>query len=254
MGSCKIPGQNDQNQQFIWNAATGQITANTTGGAHGWCLAAAAGPSGGQLTTTDANGVTWCLDGSGSSEGGWSAAPCGGNGARGQTFSYLPVNGQPGNFSWNGAIPLGYNGQFGASGPWPHSRYLVNYGGPIWTMNEQALLSTGTQIQAASNNIIDDDLIGNVTASGGFCLDVTTMGMLETWVGPLSGGRFAVVLFNRSPADDTITLNWADMGVAPTAAFAVRDIWAAADRGVRMGAYSAMVPAHGVAFLVLTPQ
>ena len=87
-----------------------------------------------------------------------------------------------------------------------------------------------------------------------------SFGMLEVWTVPLINGAYGAVLFNRSPAPDAITLAWSDLdawgtGVANTAPFAVRDVWAAADRGTFRGSYTAAtVPAHGVVMLVLTPS
>ena len=47
---------------------------------------------------------------------------------------------------------------------------------------------------------------------------------------------------------------WTSAPVAPTARFAVRDVWAARDMGVFTGSYTARnVPSHGVAMLILTP-
>jgi hypothetical protein len=86
-------------------------------------------------------------------------------------------------------------------------------------------------------------------------LDLVTGGMLEVWVAPLVGGRWAATLFNRSPALDTITLDWSVLeGVPPTAQFSVRDVWAGTDRGSFAGSYTAnAVGSHGVTLLVLTP-
>ena len=45
-----------------------------------------------------------------------------------------------------------------------------------------------------------------------------------------------------------------DTPVPDTASFSVRDVWAAADRGNFSGSYTAaIVPAHGVVLLILTP-
>jgi hypothetical protein len=43
------------------------------------------------------------------------------------------------------------------------------------------------------------------------------------------------------------------VGGSAAAAFDVRDIWSSADRGAFTGGYAAVVEAHGVAFLILTP-
>ena len=65
--------------------------------------------------------------------------------------------------------------------------------------------------------------------------------------------RLAVTLLNRSPSAATVAAPWPLLGVAPSQPYSVRDVWAAADRGVHAGAYASEVPAHGVALLVLTP-
>ena len=147
-----------------------------------------------------------------------------------------------------------------SAGPWPHTRYVAGYpwstGNGPWTMDLSAAVNgPGTPIQASDSlHIIDDDLVGHVSVGGAFCLDFVTNGMLEVWVGGLSGNRFAVALFNRSPASDVITLQWSHLGVPDSARFAIRDVWAAANKGVFAGSYTATVEAHAAAFLILTPQ
>ena len=106
---------------------------------------------------------------------------------------------------------------------------------------------------ADHQGIQNDDLVGNVTLGGDFCLDLQTLGMLEVWAAPLAGSRFAVVLFNRSPGDDHIVGNWADIGADPATAYHVYDIWAGADRGTFTESYTAAVPARATAYLILTP-
>jgi hypothetical protein len=63
-----------------------------------------------------------------------------------------------------------------------------------------------------------------------------------------------VALFNRSPGDDTITVRWSDVGLAPGVAIAARDIWAASDLGTFSADFSRPVPAHATVYLVLTPK
>ena len=85
------------------------------------------------------------------------------------------------------------------------------------------------------------------------CLGLTTFGGLEVWAAPLVGGRIGVVLFNRSPQVDEITARWADIGAEAAQKYAVRDVWAAADRGSFSAKYTCQVPAHATTLLVLTP-
>jgi hypothetical protein len=235
-----------------WNATGATITTQATSNEYGWCLTATAGPPGGQLYTTDGNGVEWCLQGGGE-EGDWAGTACTSTGNQGQLFTVNPINGQAGAFTLGGNNAVGWDGQFGASGPVPHSRYIISGGSP-YNLNYAALVGgAGSVIAANASNIVDDNLVGNVTSSGGFCLDLTIMGGLEVWVSLLSEWRYAVALFNRSPGDDFIVLQWGDLGVPDSTAFAVRDIWAAEDRGTFTGSYASAVPAHGTVMLVLTP-
>lgn len=257
MGSCKVPGNDDTNQQWQYLPATQQIKSLSYAVSN-MCLAAAAGPAGGQLYTIDATGKQWCLSGQGA-EGDWTGEPC--SQQNRFNFQLMPQSHQAGNFtiltSTGGGV--GYNMQFGASGPLPSSRYVIQ-STAVFTLDPVGINNgTGSRIQAAANNIINDDLVGNVTTGGDFCLDLTTMGLLEVWVGPLANNRWAVSLFNRSPGDDQVTFTW-DMltfpdgtGVPSSTQFQIRDVWAAANRGVASGSYTAEVAAHSTVLLILTP-
>ena len=80
-------------------------------------------------------------------------------------------------------------------------------------------------------------------------------GALETWAGPLANGDLVVVLFNRNaPAPAQMTAQWADLGLAPSARMAVRDVLARTDNGTATGSFAtaAPVPVHGVAVLRLS--
>ena len=88
---------------------------------------------------------------------------------------------------------------------------------------------------------------------GGMCLGLTTFGGLEVWAAPLVDGKIGVVLFNRSPQADEITARWADIGAEAAQKFAVRDVWAAANRGNFRDKYTATVAAHATILLVLAP-
>ena len=132
--------------------------------------------------------LMWCLESIDGVEAGWTVTPC--NWTTGRTLPAYPPSlvgpppppggGGPANYSLGG---IGYNNQFGASGPWPHSRYLGGGGGAVWTIDVAAAGvpgGMGTSIRAADGlQIIDDDLVGGVRQGGAFCLDVRTMGMLE---------------------------------------------------------------------------
>jgi hypothetical protein len=88
--------------------------------------------------------------------------------------------------------PLGWNNQPGASGPWPHSRYLTR-GFSKFTINVTALLGgEGSSIQAADSlGIINDNLVGGVTQGGDFCLDL---------VGGAGCARTVALPYSTTPA------------------------------------------------------
>ena len=66
----------------------------------------------------------------------------------------------------------------------------------------------------------------------------------EVWVKALQDGGEAVGLFNRTAVPVTITLDWREAHWS--GARAIRNLWTQQDVGVFDGAFSAVVPAHGV--------
>jgi len=255
---CKAPGQGDSNQ--VWMFKSGMLS---TAGASDMCLSAGTSNPGAYLTTRDSQGNQRCIYNLFGSEGGWSGLNCNQPNMKPNQF-YATAKGRvpptgPANYSI--ASPNGcpqWNNQVGASGPWPHTRYILGYGfetsTAIYEMDlNAAKTALGTSIQASDHTgILDDNLLGKITRGGNFCLDLVTGGMLEVWAAPLSNGRMSVALFNRSPGDDKIVLDWSDVGLKGS--YQVYDIWEAANKGVFQNMYTAMVSAHSTAFLILTPQ
>ncbi|KAG6537743.1 hypothetical protein ZIOFF_002839 [Zingiber officinale] len=72
--------------------------------------------------------------------------------------------------------------------------------------------------------------------------------------GPLSGGRVAVVLWNRGNSQAMITANWSDLGLLSSTRANVRDLWAHSDIGIAQGRLNATVDSHACKMFVLTPQ
>lgn len=78
-------------------------------------------------------------------------------------------------------------------------------------------------------------------------------GDLEVYMGPLSGGRITVVMFNRSPISATMSVSLLQLPGFPSGArVLVRDLWAHKDVGIFQESFSTSVESHGVAHLVLT--
>jgi alpha-galactosidase len=72
-------------------------------------------------------------------------------------------------------------------------------------------------------------------------------GDLETWTKPLSGGAYAVGVFNRGTTERSTTLGCQDLHLCN--GYRIRDLWAQADRGVFAETHTMSVPAHGVVLL-----
>jgi alpha-galactosidase len=75
-------------------------------------------------------------------------------------------------------------------------------------------------------------------------------GEYELWARELSGHRMAVALFNRTNAPEDISFNLADIHWHGPAH--VRDVWAHQDLPSITDGYTATIPRHGVAVLVLS--
>lgn len=87
------------------------------------------------------------------------------------------------------------------------------------------------------------------------------------WAGPLSGGRWVAVLFNRSPSADDVTLDFAHLrapddeaaeagravDAAPAPAFDVYEVWTKDKMLSVTKSITLPVDAHNVALLILTP-
>ena len=79
-------------------------------------------------------------------------------------------------------------------------------------------------------------------------------GPYELWSKPLSGGKVAALLVNHGlPANISFTLT--ALGLAK-GANAVRDVWKHADLGpiVAGGSFTAELPVHDAAFIVIDPN
>jgi hypothetical protein len=172
------------------------------------------------------------------------------------------------------SFPIHWSNDVGASGPVPHSRWMISGydGSSLWYWAEdddggdhqegssrprQLKPSRASWIPRDNGMIIDDDHIGGVVTSPAaqWCAEAVGGGGLEVWAAKLSGHRMAVALLNRSPSSAvTITAQWDDLGLRPDVKMSVRDIWEAAEVGVHVGSYSAQVESRGVVYLLLTPM
>lgn len=184
---------------------------------------------------------------------------------------------------------LAYSMQPFASGPVPHSRWLMgdkyqnsydkngNHNGSPppykispgpYKVDLHALASEmGGTIQSAETDIIDDNNAGTVRRGGNFCVAVHSGAALEVWAGLLSPSadgqtRWAVALVNRSPSTDHIALEFAKLpdihlvGLHPpdmaSGKFLVQDAWLGANHTEVQGRWGRNISAHDTALLVVT--
>ena len=221
----------------------------------GTCIGPLAGEPGGALQTTDADGNVFCLS-YGDEEGSWHGIPC--DADRVNLLTPVPVSGAmppPGvraNFTFAPSahhFAPGWAGAPGTSGPWPRTQYVTG-SGRSWTL---ALGVAGPIVARDAATIWDNDFVQPPAQSGAaFCLDLVAAGGLETWAAPLAGGRVAAALLNRSPGPDTITVQWADIGLPAGSTAHVFDAWTG-DLGVHMDSFAMTVASKDVALLTLTP-
>jgi alpha-galactosidase len=80
---------------------------------------------------------------------------------------------------------------------------------------------------------------------------IAKSGDLEVWAKPMEDGSRAVGLFNRGPAEATVSAAWSDLGLAGRQI--VRDLWRQKDLGPSEGQFSTRVPPHGVVLVRLRP-
>jgi len=78
-------------------------------------------------------------------------------------------------------------------------------------------------------------------------------GDLEVWAKPTKNGSRAVVLFNRSSSDQSVSVGWEELGYPDHLSAAVRDLWQKKDLGKSTGKFSATVASHGVVMVTVRP-
>ncbi len=91
---------------------------------------------------------------------------------------------------------------------------------------------------------VDQDPLG----VQGTAIWTSAAGDAQVWTKPLSGGDYAVALFNRRAAPQQISTTARQVGLPTAGAYALRDLWQHSTTETA-GAISATVPGHGVVLL-----
>ncbi|XP_065194556.1 uncharacterized protein LOC135825853 [Sycon ciliatum] len=130
---------------------------------------------------------------------------------------------------------------------------VYNYSGPVVQMFD-CKDEKGKYGNQQFNVTTSGEIVPNVP--GDLCLDLGEgTAQLYVFAGPLSGNAHAAMLFSEldPSVSSKITAMWSDMGLDPTTAYIVRDLWENKDIGTFNGSFSAGVAGHSNVFVKLTP-
>lgn len=111
-----------------------------------------------------------------------------------------------------------------------------------WSTNSSQFLWEWTT-GSAKNSGLRNHMSGQCLTSGSD---------LQVFGGPLAGGKYTAVLFNRSPSSTNITLDLDTLGIPPSTPMSFRDIVAHEDLGMFRGTFATRVRSHAVVHVVLS--
>ena len=120
---------------------------------------------------------------------------------------------------------------------------------PLIAGNDLAAMNAQTKSILTNRDVIavDQDALGIEGTR------VAKDGDGEVWARPISGGRRAVVLLNRSTKPREITIDWQKLGLRPDQQAKIRDLWAGADLPSAQGRFAAKVSGHAVVMVTISP-
>ncbi|QNN66108.1 glycoside hydrolase family 27 protein [Sphingomonas rhizophila] len=126
----------------------------------------------------------------------------------------------------------------------------------LWSMMAAPLIAGNdiANMDAATRSILlNRDVIAiNQDVLGKQGRRIRRHGDLEVWSRPLSGGRTALLFFNRGAAAAPVAVRWSELGLT-SARPKVRDLWAHRELGRIANGHSATLEPYGVAMYTLTP-
>jgi len=135
------------------------------------------------------------------------------------------------------------------------TEYRSHFG--LWAMMTSPLIAGNdiTSMSVATRDILlNKEVIAvNQDRLGQQGRRVRDDGDQEVWSKPLSDGSRAVILFNRAEKPAEIAVQWPEIGLTRSVRASVRDLWNHKSVGNIAGRYAAIVPAHGVIMVKVTP-
>ncbi|KAG5004442.1 hypothetical protein GLYMA_10G174500v4 [Glycine max] len=128
----------------------------------------------------------------------------------------------------------------------------------IWALAKAPLL-VGCDIRAMDNTTYDlisnrEVIAVNQDKEGVQGKKVKSNNDLEVWAGPLSDNKVAVILWNRSSSNATVTASWSNIGLKPGTMVDAKDLWANSTQSSVSGEISAELDSHACKMYVLTPK
>jgi len=169
--------------------------------------------------------------------------------------------------TWDSMTKIGFNqdqlAPFAAPGHWNDPDMLEIGNGGMTDTEYRTHMSLWSMLAApliAGNDLRDmtpaiHDILTNKEviaidqdADGKQATRISQSGDQEVWARPLSGGAYAVALFNRASDDVKMNVKWSDAGIKEKPRKA-RDLWTRSDVKITGEDYSATVPGHGVVLL-----
>jgi len=120
---------------------------------------------------------------------------------------------------------------------------------PLIAGNDVANMSDSTKAILLNRDVIavDQDALGVQGHR------VWKDGDREAWMKPLSGGRRAILLFNRGTRPASISVGWDALGYPAKLKADVRDLWSHKPVSSASGQIGATVQPHDVVMLVVAP-
>jgi alpha-galactosidase len=169
--------------------------------------------------------------------------------------------------AWDSMTKIGFNqdqlAPFAAPGHWNDPDMLEIGNGGMSDTEYRTHMSLWSMLAApliAGNDLRDmtpaiHDILTNKEviaidqdSEGKQATRISKSGDQEIWARLLSGGAYAVALFNRAKDDAPMSVRWSDAGIKGKPRKA-RDLWSHSDVKIGGENYSATVPGHGVVLL-----